>query len=669
MHHVRGPVRHLGLDGLRGIAIVAVVVFHGGVGLAGGALGVDLFLVLSGYLISSLLLAEMAERGRVDLRAFWARRLRRLLPALLVLVTAVAVLAAVTGREVAGVDTVRADALATLAYVANWRFVFADGGYFASFGAPSPLRHAWSLAVEEQWYLLWPPVLWGLWRALGRRPLLLAATLLGGAVGSAALMARWAADVDRVHYGTDTRAQALLVGAAVAVLTHRRPLRAWRARTTRVLAVLALPAGALVVAGFVVAGGTEPWLYRGGHLAFAVAACVVLVGALVPGPVRAVLSVAPMRWLGEVSYGLYLWHWPVFVWLSPGRTSMDGWSLFAVRVAVSILLAVISARFVEQPFRRQRLRLPRPGLVAVAATTVVAVVVVGAAAVGRDAGPRTALASRPELPEGFDLSTVVAAAERPATPVEAPSTTGAPAPLPAPVPAVPNGVVDVAVVGDSTGWTLAWDIEVPPGIRATNGGLLGCGLNPAAIVVAGVAKVIQGDPVPCGAPAEALWADRVLAANADVVMLTIGAWEVFDRQPEGGPRLEVGTPAWARWVDADLHRITADLAALAPQALLALPDVPCFDERVDGLGGPTSPRNDPDRVAAVNDILRRFAAENPARVRLLPMSEWVCPGGSPVGAIDGVTLRPDGVHTADAGAALLWERWLGPALTALVPAP
>jgi peptidoglycan/LPS O-acetylase OafA/YrhL len=657
--------RHPGLDGLRGLAIVAVVVFHGGVGFAGGALGVDLFLVLSGYLITTLLVRELRGSGRVDLGGFWVRRLRRLLPALLVVVTVVAVHGALVG----GGDpaALRGDALATLGYVANWRFALADGGYFAAFGAPSPLRHAWSLAVEEQWYLLWPPALWGLWRLLGRRPALLTAALLALAGASAGLMARWADDLDRVHYGTDTRAQGLLVGAALAVWLHHRPVGSWVAASRRRAALAAAPALVLVLVAFVVAGGTEPWLYRGGHLAFAGLSAVVLLGALLPGPVRRGLSLRPLRWLGAVSYGLYLWHWPIFVWLTPSNVGLDRWPLFAVRVAVSLGLAVASARWVERPFRRRHARpLPRPGLAALAATGVVALVVAGSLSVATPDEPTTALAARPELPEGFDLEAATAAA---AVSARTPTTPPPPTGLPPATPAPPDGVVSVAVVGDSTGWTLAWENPPLAGVRITNGSLLGCGIDPAPIVVADAAVVVEGDPVPCGAPAEALWHAGITRAAPDVVLLTMGAWEVFDRWPEGGQRLDVGTPAWSTWMGASLERVTGALVQWAPQAVIAITDVPCFDEREDWLGGPTSPRNDPARVGAVNEVLRSFAAANPDRIAVVPMASWVCPGGVPLAEVDGVTLRPDGVHVADEGAALLWERQLAPAVRALVPAP
>lgn len=682
-HAAGGRAHHPGLDGLRGVAVLAVVAFHGGIGLRGGALGVDLFLVLSGFLITGLLIGELDRTARVDLGGFWGRRLRRLLPALLVVVAAVVV----QGTVVHDTDPrlLRLDALATLGYVANWRFVLADGGYFATFGAPSPLRHAWSLAVEEQWYLLWPPVFWLLWRRLGRRPVALLATLVGLAVASAGLMWRWADDLDRVHYGTDTRAQALLVGAALAVLLRHHPVAVWGDRARRRVR-LAGAGGAVVVGWFLVeAQGTAAWLYRGGHLAFAVAAALVVVAALLPeGRVAKVLSQRDLRWLGDLSYGLYLWHWPVFVWLTPDRTGVGVWPTFALRAGVSLALAAASARWVEAPFRDGRVRLPNLGAAAATATALAAgLVVVATAFAPPGGGPITArLGGEPVLPAGF----VPGAAASPTTTLPSPPTsalaiaaasspapTTAPAPppvpvLPAAVPDPPDGVLSVAVIGDSTGWTLVWDVPIPRPLRVANGGVLGCGIDPALAVLDGDALHIQTTPVTCD-QAPALWLDYLARSHPDVVVLTMGAWEVFDRELPDGSQLRVGTPAWRTWMEASLERAVGAIAAAAPQAAITITDVPCYDERGDFLGGPASPRNDADRVAAVNEALLTYAGANAGRVTLLPMSSWLCDGTTPVGQLDGATLRVDGVHVEGDGAAALWRVDLAPTLLAMVPAP
>src|SRR5262245_14814228 len=209
------------LDGVRALAVSAVLLFHGGVGaLRGGFLGVDAFFVLSGFLITSLLLAERARHGRIKLSAFWVRRARRLLPALLVLLVVVvaAFRSVLAGTEVM---LLRGDALAALGYIANWRMIYRGSDYFAQNASPSPLQHTWSLGIEEQFYLLWPVLMVAVLGLAARRSraALLAVTLAGATASAiAAAMLYGPLDSNRAYFGTDARAQALLVGALLAVM-------------------------------------------------------------------------------------------------------------------------------------------------------------------------------------------------------------------------------------------------------------------------------------------------------------------------------------------------------------------------------------------------------------------------------------------------------------------
>ena len=365
---VRG--RHLpALDGVRALAVAGVLVYHLRLGWAsGGYLGVDLFFVLSGFLITGLLLEEHLASGRIALAAFWARRARRLLPALLLLLGALAVgagLGALTGAV--DIRGLRGDALATLAYGANWHQLAAGQSYFAQFQAPSPLQHTWSLAIEEQFYLVWPVVLLlalGLLgagrRAAGRwRGALLTGTLVAG-VASAAWMgwlAAHGAGLDRLYYGTDTRAADLLAGAALAVACAGRPEPGPRAR--RVLHV----AGPLAAAALAVlwaragTGGQPPRLmFEGGFALAAVLAVTVLadVRQAQPGPLGLVLRLSPLRAVGRISYGIYLWHWPVVTQLTAARSGLSGAWLDMARVGITVVLAAASYVLVEQPLRRAR---------------------------------------------------------------------------------------------------------------------------------------------------------------------------------------------------------------------------------------------------------------------------------------------------------------------------
>ena len=323
-------IRYLpALDGLRALAVAGVICYHGGLAWAGGGfLGVDAFFVLSGYLITTLLLREWyssstgTERnpvGRIDLKAFWGRRARRLLPAMLLVLGAVAVYAVIIAAP-DELRTIRADGISSLFYVANWRFIFSGQSYFAQFGAPSPLKHFWSLAIEEQFYLLWPLLVFGIlrWRRGSLRALATFAAAL--AAGSAVLMYvlyQPGQDPSRVYYGTDTRASSLLVGALLAMLMLKRPV------VERRPARLALHTGGIVAAlvlGYWWSIATEhsDWLYRGGFVvaALLVALVVASITQPEPGPLGRLLSLAPLRFVGRISYGLYLWHWPVFIALS-----------------------------------------------------------------------------------------------------------------------------------------------------------------------------------------------------------------------------------------------------------------------------------------------------------------------------------------------------------------
>jgi peptidoglycan/LPS O-acetylase OafA/YrhL len=347
------------LDGLRAIAVAAVIVYHLDTNLAqGGFLGVEVFFVVSGYLITSLLLRELRVRHTVDLRAFWARRARRLLPALVALLVVVGAYVSLFARDVVGVY--RGDALASLFYVQNWWQIFGDQSYFDTFGRPSPLRHLWSLAIEEQFYLLWPLLLGAALTRLRRRRTLGLIAL--AAIASIALMAELAdiTALDRAYYGTDTRAFGLLVGAALALLWRpgRRLVNRRGATRPWGLDVLALVALAALL--WQLAGRSEfdPWTFPWG-LAWVDGMTLLLIAAAATtgSLVARGLGVAPLATVGRRSYSLYLWHWPVIVFLRPGvDIGWTGWPANLLRLALIAALAELCYRFVEQPFRDGRAR-------------------------------------------------------------------------------------------------------------------------------------------------------------------------------------------------------------------------------------------------------------------------------------------------------------------------
>lgn len=324
------------LDGVRGVAILGVLLFHTG-HLSGGFLGVDLFFALSGYLITDLLLREAAATGTVSLVAFWGRRVRRLLPALAtVLVTVTLLVWAVGPPDL--VRTTLADGPWVQANLVNWHLLAESAGYWDRFGATRVFEHLWSIAVEEQFYLAWPVLL----LVIARRHV--AVVAVSGAVVSLILMVVLVdpADPSRVYTGTDTRAFSLLLGALVATGPVRARLAGVPGRWAGALSVLS--AAAMGVMWVLADGVSSSWLFTGGLFAHALAAALLI--ALCRG--SAVLSWRPLRWLGLVSYSLYLWHWPVIVVLSPHLTEPVR---TVVVFAVSISVAALSKYLVEDPIR------------------------------------------------------------------------------------------------------------------------------------------------------------------------------------------------------------------------------------------------------------------------------------------------------------------------------
>ncbi len=344
-----------GVDGLRALAVGAVVAYHFGAGwLPGGFLGVNVFLVISGYLITSLLLAELRSSGRIDLRRFWLRRARRLLPALFLMI-AVVMLAMVIFHH-GEVARLHGALLASFGYVANWYFAFADVPYFEEFGRPSALQHLWSLAVEEQFYLFWPPIMAIGMSMFGRRHLLTG--VLVGIVGSTILSwVLWEPlkDPSRIYYGTDTRAVGLLAGVALAFLwpAHRlRPLPPGRPRLVLDLVGVAGLIGLTIL--MLTLGDLDELLYRGGFLMVAVTTAALLAVVAHPSSILGrAFGLSPLVWLGVRSYGIYLWHWPV---LMLSRANQDvpfgGPVLTVLQLALMLGAAYLSYRYVEQPFRR-----------------------------------------------------------------------------------------------------------------------------------------------------------------------------------------------------------------------------------------------------------------------------------------------------------------------------
>jgi peptidoglycan/LPS O-acetylase OafA/YrhL len=636
------------LDGLRAVAVAAVVVYHLDADWAvGGYLGVDAFFVLSGFLISSLLLHEFGSERRIDLRAFWVRRARRLLPAMLLVVAGVALwaAAAVPSDEL---DRLRGDSLATLFYSANWRFVATGQSYFDLVAGSSPLEHMWSLAIEEQFYLVWPlVVLIALVVARGRATVL-AAICVGGIGASITAMA-WlydGNDPSRAYFGTDSRAHALLIGALLAILLMRGHARAHRV-VLRGVQALGVAGGLTVLAFMALVPDSSPWMYRGGFALFAVAVATVVAAAVAPGrsPVRALLALAPLVWVGRISYGIYLWHWPVQTALSESNTGLGGVRLDALRVAATVTLATVSFLVVEQPIRRGALR-PRLARVAAPAAiggVVLAVVVVTSAAVP----PPTYLQHAADA-DRIDRQLLLASEASPAPPSTMPRQPG--------LLFTPSRVL---LVGDSTAASLLPGLEPEAtrrGVAFFPGPIPGCG------VISGTVLADDGTPIEwakgCADEVVQKQVDWVNRTQPDLV-IWYSSWETADRLVDGQIvrfGTEAGNAVLMRLIDEAVSRLTATGARVVFPTVPPPVATPTFGE-------PTE-RQISD-VAELNSLLGTYAATHANRAFVVDLAGIVCPGGHPCpSSVDGVVLRPkDGRHFHEGGPAWVASRLLDAVLT------
>jgi peptidoglycan/LPS O-acetylase OafA/YrhL len=632
------------LDGVRALAVTAVVLYHTGVpGVDGGFLGVDAFFVLSGYLITSLLLAERARDGRIRLGRFWTRRARRLLPALL----AVLVATVVAGHFLLDPDALgllRADAFAALGYAANWRMIFRGTGYAAATATASPLQHTWSLGIEEQFYLLWPLVVAGLTARLAARRArrALIALCCAGAAASAVLCALLyrPAVIARAYYGTDTRAQALLVGAALAgILAVPRAGAAWR--PLRVLGPAGL-LGTLVLWHF--AGDQAAWLYRGG-LAVAALAVAAVLTAVVTGPrtlLARLLAVAPLAALGRVSYGVYLWHWPICIFVTADATGLSRWPLLAVRLAATMAAALLSYHLIEQPIRHGALgrRLPRRLPAAITTTALgctiltIGLATAAAAALAPAAAPAPVIVTLPSP-----------------RPTSAASTAGPPR-----TPRIVRGRVPrVTFFGDSVSWVIGDYLPPHPGIITTDRAIQGCG-------IATLPRILElGTPhtnYPGCTNWPARWRAGVNADNPDVSVVELNRWELMDRFYQGGYQ-HVGEPGYDAYLLAQLDRAVSIAGSRGASVVLL---TAAYTHRAERPDGSLYPEDQPARVNAWNSLLRVEAARRPGQVTILNLNRVVCPGGVFTWNVDGLRIRSDGLHYTPAGVQRIIAPWLLPRL-------
>lgn len=636
------------LDGLRAIAVALVLIGHGGIpGVSGGFIGVDVFFVLSGFLITSLLLDELGRTGRIELTGFWIRRARRLLPALvLVVLTVAAARQLLPDRSLTGL---RDDAIAAFIWMANWRFVAQKTDYFTQGAPPSPLQHTWSLGVEEQYYFVWPVLLITVTLLLAARAkrrstratvggvrfaTFLIATV--GALASAALAIVMTSDGtrDRIYFGTDTRAQALLVGAASAALLVRDwpsmnrgwcMIRTrWGRRVARVLPLLGL-AGLAAATHY--ATGASGEFRHGLLIGVAIAAVIVIAPVALEqrGLVARALALRPLVWLGTISYGVYLWHWPIFLALNGERTGWSGLPLFAARCGATLVLAATSYWLLEQPIRRWRpSRVPLLPLaaatVASAAAVTLLVVPVGTGPALREVG----------LPPGVSAVAAVS-----------PSPPGGSRPRDA------NRPFTVSVFGDSIGWTWMHYLPPTPGFTFLDHTVIGCSLvrgTPYRYIGQTLEQRSECDGWPIR------WSKQVSQDQPDVALLVIGRWETVDRVNEG-QWTHIGDPTFDAYLNGELERALTIVGATGVHVVVATVPYSRGGEKPDGR---LYPEDQPDRVNLWNTMLRKTVSHHP-NVAILDLNKKLCPDGVYTAKVDGIKVRSDGVHLTPEGV-----KWLTP---------
>lgn len=662
------------LDGLRGVFVMGFIAYHFGVHVLGGMwLAINFFFVISGFFITRLLLVEHIRTGRIEVLRFYRRRMRRLFPALfalLVLVTAYGIWFAPSGMKRA----IGGDVLATLGYVMNWRLIAEQDPYFFTPEIPSLLRHAWTLAIEEQFYLLAPFLVLLLVRTVRtHRGRLLA---IGGVV---VLLTGWTAwvgfdelgDLPRLYYGTDTRVVAILLGAMLGVASLRtapvrrrppgvqvRPDPAPRGMSRRAR-VLAGGFAALGLPGLLVNAYT-PWMWNWGGQTF-ITACSLGVVALcadpVPGLLSRVFSWRPFVWLGVRTYGLYLWHWPVAVasqvWpvTNPVASGILG-------LALTVVIADLSHRFIELPGMRDGVRAFLPRLrsrsrassrsSATLAGFAIPAILAGLAVTALLPHPAQAEQRTFTLPDGRSYT---------------PSTERAPVDLFPGQAGYTGTPTRIAVYGDSIGHYLVSRFPTPAfaGVHLTDVSRAGCDLLDAPIHY-GPSLVFANDPL-C-LDLKRSWATRVAVDRAEVLLLVASPlWVVPHGLPSGV--VGIGDPAGAATLRQALDRLYAAALEAGVRQVQVL-NAPCRDAQISDL--PPELRGvvdlPPDVVADIADPARLNAliadwAAGKDRVAVLDLYAVQCPGGQAQYSPAGIPLTEDVLHYSPQATPPLWSWLLG----------
>ncbi len=661
------------LDGVRALAVLAVVLFHAGTpGFGGGYLGVSLFFTLSGYLITSLLLQEHDASGTVDFRAFYGRRMRRLLPASVATVAAVVVIAAASD-VFDGVVGLRTQVVGALLQVSNWVLLAGDTSYqdllAQGSGAVSPLEHFWSLAIEEQFYWLWPPlVALLLTRVHARRTRVVGAVTLAAMAAAPVIAHVWGPDA--AYWATPARLGEILVGAFLAFVLTGASLP----KHVSLLAPVCLGALAAAVVLFPASSGPA---YEGFLPLVAVVSGGLIVGLQADSRLRRALSLRPFVAVGMVSYGVYLVHWPVFVIVDADRTGLDGPMLTVVRLLITAVISIASYFLLERPIRLQRRVSFRVTAGAAAATSLaviavaVAIVPTGptnywqvetgaleAASIDADARPGaltvTPNGSTTTTPTTGTTTGLGAATTLPSEPTV---TTPEPTATTTPLPELARPV-RIVVTGDSTGDALGtgvvlWAASNPQLAQAEVHAALGCGF-----VMGGERR--WGDEIVSTASCDG-WPQTQLypeveRTQPDVVTVMTSTWDIIDQRWDGGELLTPSDPEYrARLVTAYTQLVDDLVAAGAARVAFVREPVPnvWWNNSSEG-------ESDPLRHQVLAEVYQEIAAAHPATVRVIDLASWY--SGNELDADR--DARPDGVHLAPDVATSIADRFLGQQLIA-----
>lgn len=610
---------HPGLDGVRASALIMIMLFHADPSwIPGGFISVSLFFTLSGYLITSILLFEGESNGNVSLKTFWNRRLRRLVPASMVTIATVVGLSTWLSSGIEQ-GRIRGDALAATTYVANWRSIFSEHSYSELFTDHSPLQHLWSLSIEEQLYVVVPVVVFiSFMLRLKRQGI--GYVFLGLSALSVAI-AIVVDGHDRIYYGTDTRAVELFVGAVLACFLSPK-LEKWAHLKVRWWSFLFLAPLIAFIWFSLIIDGQSKWLYTGWLGVFALLNVFFVVGSMIPGPMRWLMSLPPLTLLGRMSYGIYLIHWPVYVWLNESQLKISGFWLLLVRWAVVFALAGILYQVIEKPIRAKSfLKTNRSALIGLVCSFSVVMVL----PLLFLKNPSQRISTEVEILSTVSTSEVVSTSNPSSATSLVPEVTTTVAP-----PLVDRSLpINVLVLGDSSAENIAKALDVGSdgNLGVISAGVLGCPLVKVDLVYRRVDENQSTDYCPDNREIVRTYVNQIDAVLLVGSVANQWAYELI----EGGPKVEVGTTQWVQNLDEFLWSIGEVIAERGLQVLVLESPIVRDDAKMNG--------DTPSDIQAWNEVMNEWEKKY-QWVSVVPYADLLAPADSDLGRVQ----RPDGTH-------------------------